>query len=368
MKNFSIAICKVISLSIFFFFVSTHSAALAFGSSKIILSPQTVTLQENRAVEQFQVNLDAPIMTAQDEDSGFVTLTLTSSDPRVSITPSTITYSSREWSETKVFTVTTTGDGIVDLNNLVTISFSVSTNTVYYSGVTGYSLVTLIDDDRQAPVLTETNPIPRQVATANAVYYFSTSGDRTGYTVSSDCPAGTLFNIVAGTVTFPNLTIGQTYGGCSFHLGLDYYPDSNTLNIGSFTEIAPPSPTAYVSGGGRPVHICTDPKASNYQASFGESDPSVCNYGPGTAPVQTASPTSVPPVALFIKPLSLGMKDPEVLLLQKYLSTKGFPVTLPGKETNYFGARTKKELELFQKSAGLAVSGALDAGTIRYIN
>lgn len=63
-------------------------------------------------------------------------------------------------------------------------------------------------------------------------------------------------------------------------------------------------------------------------------------------------------VKSLTKDLKLKTTDSEVVILQKFLNAKGFPVSLTGagskgKETNYFGLLTMKALAKFQKSVGI---------------
>lgn len=62
------------------------------------------------------------------------------------------------------------------------------------------------------------------------------------------------------------------------------------------------------------------------------------------------------------KQLDLGMNDPEVANLQKFLNANGFPVAQSGpgsagNETSYFGPATQAALEKYQASKGIVSSG-----------
>jgi hypothetical protein len=62
-----------------------------------------------------------------------------------------------------------------------------------------------------------------------------------------------------------------------------------------------------------------------------------------------------PIIVTFTKNLVLGMTDPDVFLLQKFLNSRGFIVSSSGVgstglETNYFGEKTKKALIKFQET------------------
>lgn len=60
------------------------------------------------------------------------------------------------------------------------------------------------------------------------------------------------------------------------------------------------------------------------------------------------------PVIPFNKDLKLGDNHPDVMRLQKFLNTHGYPVSTTGagssgQETTYFGAKTKIAVQAFQK-------------------
>ncbi len=70
---------------------------------------------------------------------------------------------------------------------------------------------------------------------------------------------------------------------------------------------------------------------------------------------QTSSSNVAGISAQFSKDLKLGMRDPQVKLLQQYLNRKGFVITKtgvgsPGFESDYFGSATKAALIRFQVS------------------
>ena len=85
-----------------------------------------------------------------------------------------------------------------------------------------------------------------------------------------------------------------------------------------------------------------------YSPSTGQKCPSAAGSG-GTS--TSAGGTSY----IFSKVLRLGMHDPEVAMLQHYLNTHGFPVSLVGigsigKETTYCGPATKAALLKYQNA------------------
>ena len=78
-------------------------------------------------------------------------------------------------------------------------------------------------------------------------------------------------------------------------------------------------------------------------------------------------------VHTFTKNLHTGSNDPQVALLEHYLNTHAFPVSLSGlgslgKETDTFGAKTMSALARFQASIGIPATGYLGEKTRAYIN
>lgn len=136
---------------------------------------------------------------------------------------------------------------------------------------------------------------------------------------------------------------------------------------GAYPELAAfapvPAPTMHVhhsshsggGGGGSPLpHVCMDEKASNYQ-TVGVNDPSVCTYAGASAPAAG----SAAPAFQFAKNLRRGMADADIMLLQKFLNSRGFPVAASGAgsagmETNYFGPGTQAALAKYQSAHGIA--------------
>lgn len=142
--------------------------------------------------------------------------------------------------------------------------------------------------------------------------------------------------------------------------------------------------------------ICGDP-ASSSSSSGSNSSYSGGGGGGGGGYVPPASPSPTPtpqvqvvgcPVGMvctpaaggvavgkfsFIKTLSYGDSDSDVKVLQTFLNSKGFTVTLsgagsPGNETTYFGNATKAALAKYQKSIGLPNTGFFGPLTIAKIN
>lgn len=61
------------------------------------------------------------------------------------------------------------------------------------------------------------------------------------------------------------------------------------------------------------------------------------------------------------QPMGIGLKRKDVIQLKKDLKALGFKV--PGNGTNYFGAKTERQVKAFQKHYGLSQSGIVDQPT-----
>ena len=82
---------------------------------------------------------------------------------------------------------------------------------------------------------------------------------------------------------------------------------------------------------------------------------------------------SIPKGYQFTKDLYLGMTDPDVKELQKYLNVNGYPIASsgpgsPGTETDYYGALTKAAVTRLQASNGMPPTGYCGPLTRAFIN
>jgi hypothetical protein len=108
-----------------------------------------------------------------------------------------------------------------------------------------------------------------------------------------------------------------------------------------------------------------------------------CGGYPSTPPSDPGTPPSVPPVPepaclvtpVFTKDLSLGTTDAEVLLLQRFLNTHGFPVAVSGSvgglgnETSFFGLATARAVREYQRARLISpVSGFVGPKTRAVLN
>jgi YVTN family beta-propeller protein len=152
------------------------------------------------------------------------------------------------------------------------------------------------------------------------------------------------------TVTLNNLQPGNTYQ-CSLYLTDETGNTSNRLLIGPFTYPAPIL-SQHVSGG---TSITQQVKDLIEMGNTQEAK-AIQSKWPNLFPASSSSPsvasTTTP---MFGRLLKAGVTGPDVLALQQYLNSHGFPLASiglgsRGHETDVFGPRTYNALLKFQEA------------------
>lgn len=110
------------------------------------------------------------------------------------------------------------------------------------------------------------------------------------------------------------------------------------------------------------------------QLLFGKSEKDIRNGNVDWSKYWASTPVA-PPVSLkFKRDLTIGMEGEDVLMLQRYLNSRGFLVAetgagSPGNETRHFGELTRKALARFQKAHDISPpAGYLGVKTRTYIS
>ncbi len=184
-------------------------------------------------------------------------------------------------------------------------------------------------DDETAPIISEVTPVSTPSTLTTPAYTFTTNeaGD---ITYGGSCASATTTAVSgSNTITFNALALG-TYTDCTITVTDALNNDSNVLAVTSFSIVAPPS-SGGSSGSRRKAVLHTENPIS-------------------PSPILTLPPV---PSFMFLNNLFLGMTNPDVKELQKYLNTHGYPVApsgpgSSGNETTKFGALTKAALIKFQ--------------------
>ena len=346
---------------------TTWSFATATTSSgKISISPNSTGFIIGTGPHAYTVMLDEPIISAT--GTAYLTINLTNTDPRLTLSTTTISYSASDWFTQKNFTVTVANDPSRHMQNIVPITFLANSNSEYYSGFHGTNYVTILDDDA-APTLTEISPIPTTTTIDNTSYHFRTSdtcsivgypihaylGDNVSLHVSSTTPS-------ANTDVTAYLTGMKVGGKYSFSIGCtDLGGLSNTLTAGPF-YIAPQISNTQSLGA---TAVSSDAVYTSAQTQTSTPTPATTatlnNTGATSLSSNLASTSTNQTLKSLKINLSFGMKNNSVTALQNFLVSKDADQTGTASKalaahgiTNYFGKLCKQALIEWQTSVGIS--------------
>jgi hypothetical protein len=244
-----------------------------------------------------------------------------------------------------------------------TINDQTSNPMTDYSPATNLAANKDIVIDTVAPVLSQTGPVATPATNQTPSYTFTSSESGT-ITYGGSCSSATTSATTgSNTVIFNTLAVG-TYTNCTVTVTDSIGNASTPLAVSSFTITSAPV-------------VVTPPSTSTEGGAVG-----IAFLGPTTLP-QTIPTQQVPvtpqqpqkeTLPRFTRTLALGTTNIEVLRLQIFLNTHGFPVSVsgagsPGKETNFFGRATFNALVKFQKAYGIKpTSGFFGPLTKSYVN
>lgn len=152
-------------------------------------------------------------------------------------------------------------------------------------------------------------------------------------------------------LSIPFLAWADTYGGCTYGLGL--YDDTCDSGGGSGGSGGSGGGSGG-SGGGGPVFGST-------ASILGVLPTTTKSIVSSTKPVVSNATSTVAITFVFTHNLAFGMTDPDVKVLQQFLNANGFTITKSGagslgKESDYFGGLTQIALGKFQKANGISPS------------
>mgnify|MGYP001553392329 CR=1 FL=1 len=236
-------------------------------------------------------------------------------------------------------------------------------------------------------VLTEITSVPAEVSGSQCKYDFSVSGTGYGEYIVQTCGGSSSIHLTVITdhpeaqeAVISGLTSGQTYT-CSITVE-SLAGDSNTLTIGPFTA-AYSNVIGYLPSHSKPAD-CPNNELIKYAGSpivyliedcqkrafvSGEaflglgyswanivviSDTEVYPSGPDMAVLPAPLPAA--PAAKITIDLSMGMTDPQVLVLQQILQAQGF---FPATQTpiEHFGPITLAAVKAYQAANGISQTG-----------
>lgn len=124
-------------------------STISSGSGKVSANPESATLAENGASQVVSVSLDEPIIVSEGDPT--VVVTISTDDPRVLLSPDSLTFTDSDWNILQEFEITTVGDSEFNLDNEVTITLAVTSDSEYYNGYENTVAITLTDDDDGTP-------------------------------------------------------------------------------------------------------------------------------------------------------------------------------------------------------------------------
>jgi len=138
--RFSVAALLVLFLSVF------YDVAPASAVPRISSTPATLTLQEGNSTTTTIV-LDEPIICPGSPCQ--VSLTFSSSDPSlVTFSPSTLTWLSTDWTQTRTLSISALADQTYKGNQSISVSATAVSASEFYSGFTLSVSVSTIEIDR----------------------------------------------------------------------------------------------------------------------------------------------------------------------------------------------------------------------------
>lgn len=106
------------------------SVASAHAEDRLAFSPNSVQLLPGDSI-QVTVSLSEPVIVP--EPPGYVTLNLLSGDERVSISPSTLTWSDSDWFQSQTFRIEMTGNEAPRREfSLASLGITIDSNSEFY--------------------------------------------------------------------------------------------------------------------------------------------------------------------------------------------------------------------------------------------
>lgn len=113
-------------------------------SGKIRFTPIPLSMSEDGSAE-VGIIVSEPIITIEEE--GYLTLTLTSSDPKLTVSPSTISYTASEWTQIKTFTVAAANNNDYTSGYSGNVYATAVSNSEYYMGYVATLPVTVSNSE-----------------------------------------------------------------------------------------------------------------------------------------------------------------------------------------------------------------------------
>jgi len=225
--------------------------------------------------------------------------------------------------------------------------------------------------DATSPVIAEVTPVATPSTNTTPSYTFS-SDEAGDITYGGSCTSATNTATVGNnTITFDVLPVGD-YADCTIVVTDDLNNNSNQLNITPFTITAPVVVQNEVAPAGSVSVVFLQELSDRLRAGSAIIDTgcapgnlySVTTGNRCTSNTNTVNPvnSTCPVLPSAPRLLRFNMTNPAVKILQQILNCKGYIISdfgagSPGKETNFFGLKTREIVIKFQKDNDLTPDG-----------
>jgi peptidoglycan hydrolase-like protein with peptidoglycan-binding domain len=323
-------------------------------------SSGSTTVSESGNTDTFTVVLNT-------QPASDVVLSVTSGDTgEATVSPATLTFTNGNWSSAQTITVTGVDDASVDgsQNTTLTIAVVDASSDNDYDPVANQTVsVTVADDDVSA------SPSTGNSSGSSSTYNQTVNQNTIPSALSPASPLYTNTALIPQTLVNVPGTFGpgKTDSGVLF---LQKYLNTNNFIVSPTGAGSPGNETNFF-GPKTKIALTLFQKANGLPPT-GIFDvftkQKINQLGGNTSADVSDAVLSRFAVKDITKTLGAGTTDSGVLFLQKYLNTHGVPVSAtgagsPGKETAFFGAKTKAALILFQQKNLLPKTGIFDAVT-----
>lgn len=264
----------------------------------------------------------------------------------VTVSSSTLVFTTATWNVPQTVTVSTTDNSTVDTPQTDTISFTLTSTDSSYNALSVTSISVTITDNDSSGFVVSPSSITLTESGGSALSVRLSSQPSASVVVTVSVSTGQT-STSADTLTFTtsNWATPQSVTITALNDGLPELSQTDTVSFAVSS-----SDSSYNGISITPIAVTiTDPTRSTTIIR------STSGYLPSRKIIYPQTTTSTALPMIFSKPLKLGVQDQDVQRLQKFLNDRGFIITetgagSPGKETVKFGSLTKKAVIQFQKA------------------
>lgn len=115
-------------------------------AAKVNVTPTPVSLTEGQS-QTISITLDSPIIGPGPGAAYFNLSPISGDVSRITVSPSTVSYTSPDWFQVRTFSITAIDDAVVNGDVSSNVSMTVDSDSVYYNGFLVSIPVTVNDND-----------------------------------------------------------------------------------------------------------------------------------------------------------------------------------------------------------------------------